>query len=378
MAKKSEEVEKKAKKEAKAKAFFTDLSSVMGNDDAGILEDDLGPIIYIDTGSYAFNGLLSGTIFGGVASNKVTAFAGEESTGKTFYLLAIAKNFLDSDPNAGVLYFESEGSLRKDDAWTEETLRERNIDVSRFFIIPVSTVEEFRTQAVRVLDKYNEQKTKMPMMMCLDSLGQLSTSKEMADVASGSEKKDMTRAQVIRGAFRTIQQKLAAAKIPLLLSNHTYDVVGSYFPTKEMAGGGGVKYAATSIIFLSKSKEKEEKTVDKRKIIKVVGANITCIAMKSRVTREYSKVITALSFDSGLDRYAGLEELAVEGKVFVEDGDEYRLPDGSLVFKKELRADPAKYYTMPLLQAIDVFVGKKFKFGKQDEIVETEGTDEQQ
>ena len=95
------------------------------------------------------------------------------------------------------------------------------------------------------------------MMMCLDSLGMLSTTKEIEDTAEGKETRDMTRAQVVKGAFRVLTLKLGRAGVPMIVTNHTYDVIGSMFPQKEMGGGSGLKYAASSIIYLSKKKEKE-------------------------------------------------------------------------------------------------------------------------
>ena len=95
---------------------------------------------YIDTGSYAFNALLSGSIHGGIPNNKITAIAGEEATGKTFFTLGIVKSFLDENKDAGVFYFESEGALTKD------LLEQRNVDTNRVWILPVTTIQEFRQQ----------------------------------------------------------------------------------------------------------------------------------------------------------------------------------------------------------------------------------------
>ena len=58
---------------------------------------------FIDTGSYIFNGLISGSIFGGVSSNRITAIAGESSTGKTYFSLAVVKNFLDTLTLMGIV-----------------------------------------------------------------------------------------------------------------------------------------------------------------------------------------------------------------------------------------------------------------------------------
>ena len=142
------------------------------------------------------------------------------------------------------------------------------------------------------------------MMFVLDSLGMLSTSKELADSAEGKDTRDMTRAQVVKAIFRILTLKLGKANVPLLITNHTYDVVGAYVPTKEMGGGSGLKYAASTIIYLSKKKEKDGK--------EVIGNIIKAKAAKSRLTKENASVDTRLYFDArGLDKYYGLLELSL-------------------------------------------------------------------
>ena len=234
--------------------FLKDIIKETGNEYASLVSDgvEAGDVdSFIDTGSYIFNALLSGSLYGGLPSNKITALAGESATGKTFFLMGIVKNFLDSNPNSGVIYFESESAI------TKQMVIDRGIDPERMVILPVTTVQEFRTQSLKVLDSYLMKADKRPMLMCLDSLGMLSTTKEVEDTSSGKETRDMTRAQVLKAAFRVLTLKLGKAKIPMVITNHTYDVVGSMFPTKEMGGGTGLKYAASSIVYLSKRKEKD-------------------------------------------------------------------------------------------------------------------------
>ena len=222
--------------------FLKDIAKQAGNEYAGLVADgvEAGDVdSYIDTGSYIFNALLSGSIFGGLPSNKVSCIAGESATGKTFFVMGICKHFLDSNPDAGVIYFESESAI------TKQMVIDRGIDPNRMVIFPVTTVQEFRTQSLKVLEKYLDQDEadRKPILLCLDSLGMLSTTKEVEDTADGKETRDMTRAQVLKAAFRVLTLKLGRAKVPMVITNHTYDVVGSMFPTKEMGGGSGLKYA---------------------------------------------------------------------------------------------------------------------------------------
>jgi len=339
--------------------FFQDIAKTAGNEYAALVSDgvEAGDVdSFIDTGSYIFNALLSGTLFGGLPSNKITAIAGESATGKTFFVLGMVKNFLDSNPDAGVLYFESESAI------TKQMIIDRDIDPNRMVILPVTTVQEFRTQSIKVLDRYIESNDKKPMMLCLDSLGMLSTTKEVEDTADGKETRDMTRAQVIKAAFRVLTLKLGRAKVPMVVTNHTYDVVGSMFPTKEMGGGSGLKYAASSIVYLSKKKEKDG--------TEVVGNIIHCKNAKSRLTIEHKQVDVRLMYERGLDRYYGLLELALKHGIFKSVSTRIELPDGTKTFGKTINNEPEKYFTEEIMQQLDECAKKQFKYGKKFEPVE--------
>jgi len=334
--------------------FFKDIIKQTGNEYASLVSDgvegaDVGG--FIDTGSYIFNALLSGSIYGGLPSNKITAIAGESATGKTFFLMGMVKSFLDSNPEAGCLYFESESAI------TKQMVVDRGIDPNRMVMIPVTTVQEFRTQAIKVLDSYLAQKddTKKPIMMCLDSLGMLSTTKEVEDTSDGKETRDMTRAQVLKAAFRVLTLKLGRAGVPMVVTNHTYDSMG-LFPTKEMGGGSGLKYAASSIIFLSKKKEKDG--------TEVIGNIVHCKNHKSRLTIENKMVDVRLSYENGLDKYYGLIELAIKYSIFKQVSTRIELPDGTTQFGKTIMNNPEKYFTEDVMKLLDEAADKEYKYGK--------------
>ena len=177
----------------------------------------------------------------------------------------MCKNFLDQNPDGGVIFFESESAVTKD------IIEERDIDSSRMVIMLITTVQEFRHQAITVLDKYIKMYQKKSLLLVLDSLGMLSTTKEMEDTQAGKETKDMTRAQIVKDAFRVLTLKLGKAKVPLIITNHTYDVVGSMFPTKEMGGGSGLKYA----VVLSSIYQNEKKKMEQRLLVILYIVKIT-------------------------------------------------------------------------------------------------------
>ena len=337
--------------------FLKDIIKETGNEYASLVSDGASGDVdsFIDTGSYIFNALLGGSIHRGLPSNKITAIAGESATGKTFFVLGMCKHFLDKNPNGGVIFFESESAVTKD------IIEERGIDSSRMVIMPVTTVQEFRHQAITVLDKYIEQtaKERKPLLLVLDSLGMLSTTKEMEDTQAGKETKDMTRAQIVKAAFRVLTLKLGKAKVPLIITNHTYDVIGSMFPQKEMGGGSGLKYAASSIVYLSKRKEKDG--------TEIIGNIIHCKNYKSRLTKENKVVDVRLTYDKGLDRYYGLLDLALKHNIFKQVSTRIELPDGSKTFGKTINNDPTKYFTKEILEQLDEVCTKEFKYGETED-----------
>ena len=331
--------------------FLKDIVKEIGDDYTKLASDIDESESYVDTGSYIFNGLVSGSIFGGVSSNKITAVAGESYTGKTFFSLAIVKNFLDNDPNAYCLYFDTESAI------TKSLLEDRGVDTSRLVVINVVTIEQFRSKALKAVDIYLKSKTedRKPCMFVLDSLGMLSTEKEINDALEDKQVRDMTKSQLVKGAFRMLTLKLGQANIPMIVTNHTYDVIGAYVPTKEMGGGSGLKYASSTIIYLTKKKEKDGKDV--------IGNLIKAKTAKSRLSKENKDVTVRLFYDDrGLDKYYGLLELGELGGMWKNVAGRYEM-NGKKVYAKEIYKNPEKYFTDDVMKQLDEIAQKEFSYG---------------
>jgi len=248
----------------------------------------------------------------------------------------------------------------------------RGIDPRRVVISEQATVQSFRTHAMRILDNYLKvpEKERPKMLMVLDSLGQLSTEKEMEDISEGKNTRDMTRSQLIRGAFRALSLKLARANVSLLVTNHIFNVIGAYVPTKDMGGGEGLKYAASQIVFLSKKKDRDG--------TEVVGNIIHCRLAKSRFTKENKSIDVRLSYDSGLSRHYGLLDLAEKHDIIKKVSNRFEFPDGGKWYGKQVEEDPDRFFTKEILDRIDEAAGKEFKYG-QGQVIEEydeEGADE--
>lgn len=340
--------------------FFRNIVKELNDDNTNIAADGLGSSEFsgtIDTGSHIFNALLSGSIYGGAPNNKVLALAGESSTGKTFFALGMVRRFLSDNPTGAVFYFDTEAAV------TKSMMEERGIDSERVIVSEPDTIQRFRHTAIQILDNYAKAvaiNQAPPMLMVLDSLGQLSTTKEVEDTAEGKETRDMTKAQLIKATFRVLNLKLAKVNVPMIITNHVYDVIGSYVPMKEMGGGSGLKYTASQIVFLSKKKDRDGKDV--------VGNIIRCRLIKSRFTKENKDVEVKLSYTTGLDRYFGMLELAEKYDIIKKVSTRYELPDGRKVFGKAINEKPEEYFTEDMMHQLELAAEVEFKYGQPEEV----------
>ncbi len=327
-----------------------------------VIDEEVKPRNFIDTGSYVFNALLSGSIYGGFPDNRIIGLAGEEATGKTIFAMQGVKSFLDRFPDSRCLYFDTEGAVDK------VMLRNRGIDPSRVLIVRKSLVESITTDIVKILDNYKnlDESKRKRMIIVLDSLGNVGTTKEKDDALKGEDKADMQRAKNIKKFFRIISNDMELLGIPMIVPAHVYEKIGSYVPTKEVGSGSGLKYMASSIIMFSKAQDKDTEGT--------VGTIITAKTVKSRFSKPYQSVKMRWSFETGLDRYYGLVDLAIAAGIWKEAPKRVELPDGTKLFQKTIEDNPTQYFTKEILDKIDEYVKVKFGYGFQNQ--EEEGLEE--
>ena len=331
--------------------FFRNLVDDMKDEDTTIMGDGKGAAEFggtIDSGSYMLNAVLSGSIFGGIPNNKITAFAGESATGKTFFVLGVAKQFLQDNPDGGIVYYDTEAAV------TKQMMEERGVDTTRVIISQPDTIQKFRTHAMKTIDMYEKSPDRPPMLFILDSLGLLSTEKEVADTTEGKDVRDMTKSQLIKGAFRVLTLKLAKIGVPMIVTNHVYEVIGSYMPMKEMGGGSGLKYAASTIAYLSKKKVRDG--------TEITGIIIKAKMFKSRLAKENAQAEVLLSYTGGLDRHYGLLEFGEKHGIFKKSGNRYEMGESKL-YGKQILKDPQKYFTEDVLKQLDEACKTEFSYG---------------
>lgn len=267
--------------------------------DSVILGDDPDSIKienWISTGNYALNAQISGSIFKGIPEGKTCMIAGDPGSGKSFLCLNITHDAIKQGYN--VIWVDTEAAV------DDETFRRFGIDLSKIIYVSINTVNSLSTYLKNFIDRLKEAKDKKlnigKYLVIIDSLGNLSTDKEVKDVTSGSDKADMTRAQQLKKLFRVCTTDFGKLKIPVVLTNHTYDAVGAFFPTKIIGGGGGPFFNSSTVLILSTAqlKDGEAKT----------GIIVTSKIKKSRFTKGGIPIKFHISFYRGMNRYVGLEK----------------------------------------------------------------------
>lgn len=330
--------------------IFKDVGSEEVNDHVG----------WIDTGSYILNAAVSTSIYGGLSDNAISVFHAKEAVGKTYYAMSAVKKFLEDHPDGFCFFMDTEGATRS------ETFAMRGIDFDRVIRREPETIEQTQTMIYKFLTNYKNSESKRPILAVLDSYGMLPSSKERADAESGKEVRDMTKQTAGRSLFRTITSDLRKLQIPFIVNGHSYTDIMSYGAPQVLQGGGGLRYAASTILYLSKSKDKEE-LKQAGKVVKThVGNIITVEVQKSRFSREGRKVETKLSFTDGIDRYYGLIDLAAQYNIVKKVSTQYEFPDGSKHFKKHIDAEPEKFWNAELLGKVEEAAKLHFSLGSGD------------
>jgi len=322
---------KRVNQEKSQKSSFSELNDMLSkfSPDGAIIEDSIYAKIdeWISTGSFILNAALSGSLFGGMPNRRSLMFAGETGTGKTYIAMSIVRSAqaLGYFP----IYYDSEGSI------DVEFVKKLGIDTSKFRLEAVTTIEEFATLAAKLNETIAEikkaGKTPPKIIVVLDSLGNLSSTKEKEDTTSGSGKRDMTKQQSIRRMFRVIGNDFAKNAIPFIINNHTYASIGSFIPGQTISGGGGAMFNASIIFTLTKSKltdKDSEDHVKKQGLDQYtkVGIVVTVHPFKQRFARPI-KVQIHIPFYKKPNPFVGLEKFVT--------WDTCGIVRGNMIYEKE-------------------------------------------
>jgi RecA/RadA recombinase len=281
-----------------------DLLKAIGNKNAAIVDESefYDKTDIITTSIPILNVALSGSLSGGISPG-LTMIGGESKSYKTMMALTCAKAYLDTYEESKIFFFDCEFGASK------EYFVSVGLDVSRIVHIPIVSIEEFRNQAVVLL---NALERGYKAFILLDSLGALASNKSIEDAADQKNTADMTRSKVISGTMRLVTPLLNMKNIPCVVINHVYDSMDKYAGA-IMAGGKGVMYASNTALLISKSQIKSDSK-------ELEGYKFKIKIVKSRFIREGMSLDFDVLYEYGVQNDSGISELAVEYGVLSSAG----------------------------------------------------------
>ena len=294
-------------------------------------------IDWIDTGNYALNYLISGQFDRGIPLGRVTCFAGESGSGKSFIC---SGNLVKQAQKQGILpiVLDSENALDSD--W----LSALGVDVSedKLMRFGVSMIDEVAKFVSEFMKGYKDQYSDMPyeerqkVLFVVDSLGMLLTPTDIDQFERGDMKGDMGRKpKALTALVRNAVNLIAGNPVGVVATNHTYASQDMFDPDDKISGGQGFIYASSIVVAMRKLKLKEDE--EGNKISDVRGIRAACKVMKTRFSKPFESVQIKIPYESGMDPYSGLVELFEKAGLLVKDGNKlkYTQPDGTEI--KEFR-----------------------------------------
>ena len=308
---------------------------------------------WIDTGSYALNAIISGSLYGGIPMGRLTAFVGPESCGKTLMANKIMANA--QTKGMYVAYFDTEGAL------DEATAKRLGCNTAKIKHVPSEITEHCRNEIVQFLDTIVQNKLQGKVLIVIDSLGNLITAQEKKKIEEGSETLDMgNRSKQLKSLMRAVTHAAAKANCPVVFTNHIYEDPSQLHPTaiKKQAGGSGPLYMSSVIVQMAKKTERAEDSKNKDSNTETTliskginGATLRALTTKNRFVTPFLEIEMYLNFRTGLNKFSGLLEMAEGYGVIERRGHQFALNGESLGFYKDWKENEEVWNKiLPLLE----------------------------
>ena len=327
--------------------FRKDLTKSISGMSAGFND----PTDWISTGNYALNYLISGDFNKGVPLGKVTVFAGESGSGKSYFC---AGNIVKHAQEQGifVVLIDSENAL------DEEWLQRLDVDTSeeKLLKLNMSMIDDVAKTISTFMKDYKDmpEEDRPKVLFVVDSLGMLLTPTDVDQFDKGDLKGDMGRKpKALTALVRNSVNMFGSHNVGLVCTNHTYASQDMFDPDDKISGGQGFIYASSIVVAMKKLKLKED--LDGKKTSEVHGIRAGCKVMKTRYAKPFEGVQVKIPYETGMNPYSGLVELFEKKDLIVQQGNRLKYIDSNgeehLAYRKD--------WTGPMLDMVMSDYGQK-------------------
>ena len=291
------------------------------------------PTDWISTGNKALNYLVSGDFNKGVPLGKVTVFAGESGSGKSYFC---AGNIVKEAQKQGifVVLVDSENAL--DETWLQAL--EVDTDEKKLLKLNMSMIDDVAKTVSTFMSDYRDmaEEDRPKVLFVIDSLGMLLTPTDVDQFTKGDMKGDMGRKpKALTALVRNCVNMFGSHNVGLVATNHTYASQDMFDPDDKISGGQGFIYASSIVVAMKKLKLKEDE--DGNKVSDVRGIRAACKVMKTRYAKPFEGVQVKIPYERGMDPYSGLVDLFEKQGLLVKDGNRLKYVDGKGEEHKEYR-----------------------------------------
>ena len=297
------------------------------------------PTDWVSTGNYALNYLVSGDFYKGIPLGKVTVFAGESGAGKSYIC---AGNIIKEAQlqNIFVVLIDSENAL--DESW----LHALGVDTSeeKLMKLSMSMIDDVAKTLSEFMSSYKElpEEDRPKVMFVIDSLGMLLTPTDIKQFDSGDLKGDLGRKpKALTAMVRNCVNMFGSYNVGMVCTNHTYASQDMFDPDDKISGGQGFIYASSIVVAMKKLKLKEDE--EGNKITDVKGIRAACKVMKTRYTKPFEGVQVKIPYESGMNPYSGLVDMAEKAELLTREGNSlvFTTSDGETIkkFRKKWEAN---------------------------------------
>jgi RecA/RadA recombinase len=289
------------------------------------------PTDWVSTGNFALNYLISGDFHKGVPLGKVTVFAGESGSGKSYFCSA---NIVKAAQDQGifVVLIDSENAL--DEVW----LKALNVDTSpeKLLKLNMAMVDDVAKTVSTFMKDYRDlaEEDRPKVLFVVDSLGMLLTPTDVDQFNKGDMKGDLGRKpKALTALVRNSVNMFGHHNVGMVATNHTYASQDMFDPDDKISGGQGFIYASSIVVAMRKLKLKEDE--EGNKISEVRGIRAACKVMKTRYAKPFESVQVKIPYETGMNPYSGLVDLAEKKEMLTKQGNrlKYMTRDGEEVIK---------------------------------------------
>ena len=283
------------------------------------------PTDWVSTGNYALNYLVSGDFNRGIPLGKVTVFAGESGSGKSYFC---AGNIVKEAQKQGifVVLVDSENAL--DETWL--TALDVDTDEKKLLKLNMSMIDDVAKTVSTFMGDYREmpEEDRPKVLFVIDSLGMLLTPTDVDQFGKGDLKGDMGRKpKALTALVRNCVNMFGSHNVGLVATNHTYASQDMFDPDDKISGGQGFIYASSIVVAMKKLKLKEDQ--DGKKVTDVRGIRAACKVMKTRYSKPFESVQVKIPYETGMDPYSGLVDLFEKKGLLTQQGNRLKYVDST-------------------------------------------------